>query len=139
MRTAATPTDDSLPLDFYWVPDGPISQYYIYLHFAEIVMLNASQLRSFNVTIDGNDWYRSLVPSYLSTVTLYSASVLPRGEYQFSIIKTQSSTLPPIINAVEIYSVKNLSQSATDQEDGMYVLFYTCFSNIISILIYIEF
>ena len=139
MRTAATPTDDSLPLDLYWVPDDPISQYHIYLHFAEIVMLNASQLRSFNVTIDGNDWYRSLVPSYLSTGTLYSPSVLPRGKYQFSIIKTQSSTLPPIINAVEIYSVKNLSQSATDQEDGMYVLFYTCFSNIISILIYIEF
>ena len=119
MRTAATPTNDSLPLDFYWVPDDPISQYYIYLHFAEIVMLNASQLRSSNVTINGNDWYTSLVPSYLSTVTLYSPSILPIGKYQFSIFKTNSSALPPIINALEIFSVKDLSLSATNQEDGM--------------------
>lgn len=119
MRTAATPTNDSLPLDFYWVPDDPISQYYIYLHFAEIVRLNASQLRSSNVTINGNDWYTSLVPSYLSTVTLYSPSILPIGKYQFSIFKTNSSALPPIINALEIFSVKDLSLSATNQEDGM--------------------
>ena len=119
MRTAATPTDNSLPLDFNWVPDDPISQYYIYLHFAEIVMLNASQLRSSNVTINGNDWYTSLVPLYLRTVTLYSPSVLPMGKYQFSIFKTNSSTLPPIVNALEIYSVKDLSLSATNQEDGM--------------------
>ena len=119
MRTAATPTDDSLPLDFDWVPDDPISQYYIYLHFAEIVMLNASQLRSSNVTVNGNDWYTSLVPSYLKTVTLYSPSVLPMGKYQFLIFKTNSSVLPPIVNALEIYSVKDLSLSATNQEDGM--------------------
>ena len=35
-------------------------------------------------------------------------------------MKTENSTLPPIINAIEVYSVKNLLQSETDQEDGMY-------------------
>lgn len=134
MSTASTPKNDSIPLMFEWEPDDPISQYYIYLHFAELEILNANQSRSFNITINGNiNWYASFVPEYLSTATIYSPSVLPRGKYIFSILKTQSSTLPPIINAVEIYSVKNLSLSATDQEDGM-----LCFSIHISILIYIE-
>lgn len=117
MSTAATPTNNSLPLDFYWVPDDPISQYYIYMHFAELVILNANQLRSFAITINGEIWLPSLVPQYLSTSTVYSPSVLPMGKYQFSIFKTNSSTLPPIINALEIYSVKDLSLSATNQED----------------------
>ena len=42
--------------------------------------------------------------------------------YEVLIFKTESSTLPPILNAVEIYSVKNLLQSETDQQDGTYAL-----------------
>ena len=44
---------------------------------------------------------------------------LTGGKCVFSILKTGNSTLPPIINAIEIYTVKDLSQSETDQQDGM--------------------
>ncbi|GLT68774.1 hypothetical protein SLA2020_409760 [Shorea laevis] len=37
--------------------------------------------------------------------------------YDFSIMKTENSTLPPIVNAIEIYSVKYLLQSESDQGD----------------------
>ena len=122
MSTAATPINDSAPLVFNWYPEDATSKYYIYMHFAEVVKLKANQSRSFNVMLNGKQMYGPYVPDYLSAYTLYSGEALTRNEkqYVFSLIKTENSTLPPIINAIEIYSVKNLLQSETDQEDGMY-------------------
>ena len=37
----------------------------------------------------------------------------------FSIYKTPKSTLPPILNAMEVYIVKDFLKAPTDQEDGM--------------------
>jgi hypothetical protein len=38
--------------------------------------------------------------------------------YQLSLSKTENSTLPPIINAIEVYKVQDFSQSETQQDDG---------------------
>lgn len=120
MRTAVTLINDSDPLVFTWKAENATSEYYIYLHFAEVVELKANQSRSFNITINGESFYESVVPDYLSAVTVYSTPALSIvEEYTVSIFKTKNSTLPPILNAAEIYSVKNLLQSETDQEDGM--------------------
>ena len=133
MSTAATPINDSASLNFYWEPEDATSKYYIYMHFAEVVKLKANQSRSFNVILNGTHWYGPYVPEYLWTFTLYSKYALPStgGKYVFSLVKTENSTLPPIINAIEIYSVKNLLQSETDQEDGMF--FHTSISQCISL------
>ena len=129
MRTAATPKTDSSPLNFNWDSETATSEYYIYMHFAEVEQLKANQYRSFNITINEKPFYGPFVPKYLSTITLYSPSPLTiANNYEVSIFKTENSTLPPILNAVEIYSVKNLSQSETDHQDGM--LLYTYASNL---------
>ncbi|KAK7843157.1 putative leucine-rich repeat receptor-like protein kinase [Quercus suber] len=118
MSTAATPETDSSPLNFNWDSETATSEYYIYMHFAEVVKLKANQSRSFNVTINGEPFFGPYVPVYLYTETWYRKSPLTMAEnYEASIFKTENSTLPPILNAVEIYSVKNLSQSETDQQD----------------------
>ncbi|KAL0010237.1 hypothetical protein SO802_005345 [Lithocarpus litseifolius] len=118
MSTAATPKTDSSPLNFSWDSETATSEYYIYMHFAEVVKLKANQSRSFKITINGNPFYGPYVPMYLYTETLFSPSALTiANNYEVSIFKTENSTLPPILNAVEIYSVKNLSQSETDQQD----------------------
>uniref|UniRef100_A0A2N9FCN1 Malectin-like domain-containing protein n=1 Tax=Fagus sylvatica TaxID=28930 RepID=A0A2N9FCN1_FAGSY len=125
MSTAATPRNDSSPLVITWEAENATSEYYIYMHFAEVEKLNANQSRSFNITINGNHFFGPVLPPYLSTYTVYSQSALMMAKkYEVSIFKTESSTLPPILNAVEIYSVKNLLQSETDQQDGM--LFNAC-------------
>ena len=123
MSTAATPINDSAPLVFHWNPEDATSKYYIYMHFAEVVKLKANQSRSFN----------GILNEYLWTFTLYSKYALPStgGKYVFSLVKTENSTLPPIINAIEVYSVKSLLQSETDQEDGMF--FHTSISQCISL------
>jgi hypothetical protein len=128
MSTAVTPINGSAPLEFNWDSDAKTSEYYIYIHFAEVVKLEANQSRSFNITLNGKYWYGPLVPDYLSTTTLYSPSAITGSKkYEFSIFKTETSTLPPILNAIEIYSVKYFLQSETDQGDGTYMLLITIY------------
>ena len=123
MSTAATPRNDRSPLFITWEADNATSEYYIYKHFAEVEKLNANQSRSFSITINGKHFHGPVVPQYLYATTVYSQSALMMAKrYEVLIFKTESSTLPPILNAVEIYSVKNLLQSETDQQDGTYAL-----------------
>ena len=119
MSTAATPISESAPMEFYVPPTDTNSEFYVYMHFAEVVRLRAIESRSFNITINGELWYGPLSPRYLLTDTVYSTAPLTGGKYVFSILKTGNSTLPPIINAIEIYTVKDLPRSETDQQDGM--------------------
>ncbi|KAG6665186.1 hypothetical protein CIPAW_02G143700 [Carya illinoinensis] len=118
MNTAITPVNESAPMGFIdWEPDNKNTQIYIYMHFAEVVKLEPNQFRSFNITLNGKHWYGPVVPNYLSTTTVYSTGPETGGTYNFSMVKAEGSTLPPILNAVEIYYVKDFLQSETDQED----------------------
>uniref|UniRef100_A0A7N2LNL2 Malectin-like domain-containing protein n=1 Tax=Quercus lobata TaxID=97700 RepID=A0A7N2LNL2_QUELO len=121
MSTAVTPftTNDSIGL--YWSPNNATSQYYFYMHFAEIENLQANQSREFNIFLNGDLWYKALSPRYLVATTIYSPTyrTKPDSETKFKIWinKTETSTLPPILNAIEIYTVNQLLQAQTDQKD----------------------
>ena len=125
MSTAVTPftTNDSIGL--YWSPNNATSQYYFYMHFAEIENLQANQSREFNIFLNGDLWYKALSPRYLVATTIYSPTyrTKPDSETKFKIWinKTETSTLPPILNAIEIYTVNQLLQAQTDQKDGMFL------------------
>lgn len=121
MSSAATPTNTSAPLEFYWNPDDPTTSYYIYMHFAEVVKLKANQSRSFNISVNGKFLYGPVVPAYFSVSTVYSTSAISGGDQiLFSLTQTESSTLPPIVNALEVFSVKYLLQSESNQPDGAF-------------------
>nr|POF21779.1 putative lrr receptor-like serine/threonine-protein kinase [Quercus suber] len=119
MSTASTPINVSAPLELNWnSQNATSSQYYVYMHFAEVVNLKANQSRSFNVTVNGKFFYGPIVPQYLYTSTVYSTSILAIAQnYDLLIFKTKSSTLPPILNALEIYSIRDLSKPGTNQQD----------------------
>ncbi|KAB1218471.1 hypothetical protein CJ030_MR3G026351 [Morella rubra] len=104
-------------MEFSWNPDDDESGYYLYMHFAEFIKLEANQSRSFNITFNGEPWFGPFVPRYLNAQIVFTKSALTGGKYAFSIFKTESSTLPPIINAIELFSVKYLLQSETHQDD----------------------
>ncbi|KAK7837759.1 putative lrr receptor-like serine/threonine-protein kinase [Quercus suber] len=121
MSTAVTPltTNDSIGL--YWSPDNATSQYYFYMHFAEIEKLQANQSREFNIFLNGKLWYEALSPSYLAATTIFSRTYRTKPDnetyFQIWINKTETSTLPPLLNAIEIYTVNQLLQAQTDQKD----------------------
>ncbi|XP_068303430.1 LRR receptor-like serine/threonine-protein kinase IOS1 [Pyrus communis] len=116
-RSASTPLDPSDTMDFNWNAPDTSTQYYIFIHFAELQLLKANQSRSFNITLNGDHWFGPFVPAYLSTITVFSPSALTGGNYSFSLVQTENSTLPPILNAMEIYTLIDLSQSETNTDD----------------------
>ncbi|KAM1060294.1 hypothetical protein TB1_024219 [Malus domestica] len=117
MRSASTPLDPSDTMDFNWNAPDTSTQYYIFIHFAEFQLLKANQSRSFNITLNGDHWFGPFAPAYLSTITMFSPSALTGGNYSFSLVQTENSTLPPILNAMEVYTLIDLSQSETDTDD----------------------
>ncbi|GMI82110.1 IMPAIRED OOMYCETE SUSCEPTIBILITY 1 [Hibiscus trionum] len=112
METAGTPADVDQPINI----SVPIDQFYVYMHFAEVEVLNNSiESREFDVYINGQKFYGAFRPAYLQVTSLYSESALSSGE--ISIQRTSNSTLPPILNAIEIYEAKNFLLSQTNETD----------------------
>ena len=127
MSTASTPINVSAPLELSWDTENATSEYYIYMHFSEVVKLKADQSRSLNITINGKHAYGPFTPEYLQTITVYTPSILEMAQkHDILISKIENSTLPPIVNAIEIYSVIDLSQSGTDKQDGMFSSTHAC-------------
>ncbi|XP_044496592.1 LRR receptor-like serine/threonine-protein kinase IOS1 [Mangifera indica] len=117
MRTAVVPANLSSSLDFFMHIDHITHHFYVYFHFAEILKLPSNESREMNLFVDGKHWYGPFTPNYLSTTSVKTISPSAGGNLSFSIQRTENSTLPPILNAVELYSVPEGSQSPTDQTD----------------------
>ena len=123
MSTAVTSVTPSTPLDFSWEADNVNDQYYLYMHFKEVEKLAANETRSFNITLNDKFWYDNVTPSISTSTTAYSTKPLTGAtKYQVYLFKTENSTLPPILNAYEVYKVKDFSQSETQQDDGKLAL-----------------
>ncbi|CAJ1955354.1 unnamed protein product [Sphenostylis stenocarpa] len=117
MSTAVTPPNDSDPLVISWEPEDENEQFYVYLHFTELLELATNQTRQFNIMLNGESWFRNFSPRYLGLDTLYTKSAISGEEIIYSMEMTENSTLPPIISALEIYTVIDLQQPQTFQGD----------------------
>uniref|UniRef100_A0A0D3BJ67 Malectin-like domain-containing protein n=1 Tax=Brassica oleracea var. oleracea TaxID=109376 RepID=A0A0D3BJ67_BRAOL len=120
-KTAAVPKNASQPLTLNWTLSEITAQTYIYMHFAEIHNLEANDIREFNITYNGGkNWFPYYRPRKLQMRTLYNPRALnsPDGKFNFSFVMTGNSTLPPLINALEIYNVLNFLQLDTSQDEG---------------------
>jgi hypothetical protein len=95
------------------------------MHFAELQLIDTNAVREFYVNINGKPWYYSsgYTPVYLNSAAAYD-SVPSRysSSYNVSINCTASSTLPPIINAVEVFSVIPTTNLGTEYQDGDYLI-----------------
>ncbi|XP_024022493.1 LRR receptor-like serine/threonine-protein kinase IOS1 [Morus notabilis] len=119
MSTAATPKDESgNSIEFHIEPPNESDRYYLYIHFAELRRLESDDYRAFNINVNGRLLYGPVVPDYLSSTTIYSTKpITGESNYSFSIDKLENSTLPPILNAIEFYTLLDFSLSETQQDD----------------------
>lgn len=127
MATAVTLLNASTKiLEIHWTLKPPTSKFYLYMHFAELQSLQANETREFDVTMNGNVTTESYSPKFFKMQTLYS--ITPRqcdgGECLLQLVKTSSSTLPPLINAIEVFTVIDFSQFETNGDEGIYVGFF---------------
>ncbi|XP_031268890.1 putative leucine-rich repeat receptor-like protein kinase At2g19210 [Pistacia vera] len=117
MSTAVTPENADENLNFSWEIGDPNSRYYSYKYFAEVEFFD-NQTREFDIYENGDLKSKAVSPSYLLTETTYTTKPFAGEKLELQIRKTQSSDLPPIINAIEIYKVKDSSRSQTLQTDA---------------------
>ncbi|KAF2301071.1 hypothetical protein GH714_019884 [Hevea brasiliensis] len=122
MRSASTPANSSIPLKIS-VTGGEVEynnyQFYVYMHFAEVVKHEANQSRQFSISFpNGTVSFGPVTPIYLYTTTVQSITVISGENSEFSFFKVGGSTLPPLLNAIEAYYVVDLLQSETSQTDG---------------------
>ncbi|XP_016648894.1 PREDICTED: probable LRR receptor-like serine/threonine-protein kinase At1g05700 [Prunus mume] len=118
MCTAATPKSASGSLDFSWKPVDKNSEYYVYMHFAEVEKLKTNHSRQQYVTKNGVLFQELFSPEYLYTRTLFTRlAVGGEVQYNFSIFAAENSTLKPIVNAIELYMVKEFLEPETNEED----------------------
>ncbi|CAI8594646.1 unnamed protein product [Vicia faba] len=117
IRTCSTPKNENDSLEFSWTSNDPNTKFYVYLYFAEVERLQRTQLRKFSVSWNGSPLSTSLVPKYWQATTLFNSKSLVADEHRISIQRTEDSTLPPILNAVEIYVVRQLDALPTFEED----------------------
>nr|WAP48841.1 malectin leucine-rich repeat receptor-like kinase 1a [Medicago truncatula] len=118
MSSALTPVNASDPLELYWNADNGNDQYYLYMHFNEVENLAPNETRAFNIRVSDTFWHGPVIPIYRKVKTIYSTTPLTGGtRYPISLFKIENSTLPPIVNAIEIYKVKDFSQPETKQDD----------------------
>ncbi|KAG1346650.1 putative LRR receptor-like serine/threonine-protein kinase [Cocos nucifera] len=121
MQTAAIPANSS-SLKFYWnsEDEDTLSGYHLILHISELQYLSGSTTRPFDVHPNGKLRFDPLKPDYLLSDALYSGDTFEIGyrRYNVSLDATRNSTLPPILNAFEIYTISPLSNVPTDIRDA---------------------
>ncbi|CAM0954479.1 unnamed protein product [Alopecurus aequalis] len=123
MQTAITPINATSPIEFSWDAEpsanDPAPGYICILHLSELQLLPPGAARQFVVTMNGLFWYgRGFSPQYLYSDTLYNTG--PNygfHEYNVSINATANSTLPPILNGLEIFSVVPTTGVPTAAQD----------------------
>ncbi|KAJ0525119.1 putative transferase [Helianthus annuus] len=130
MSTAITPIN-STELYYRWNATS-IDEYIIYVHLAEVEILESNQKREFNIYNNGI-FIGTFSPSTSITTIMLSSN---SPTYELILRQTLNSTLPPILNAIEVYTLKQLLQNQTDDQDGRYihsllVTYISVYSNIL--------
>ncbi|GLU22324.1 hypothetical protein SLE2022_384110 [Rubroshorea leprosula] len=119
LRTAAQPLNvwDSLNASYNIIsPDYSSRDLYVYFHFAEIVKTTKDQQREICITLNGVE-LGSITLDYLKPQSIGPQNFSIKGSVNFSIKATTKSTLPPLLNAYEIYMDVNFSASPTNPVD----------------------
>nr|POF10764.1 putative leucine-rich repeat receptor-like serine/threonine-protein kinase [Quercus suber] len=119
LKTAAKTQNSSIPLSLYWSPPDSLSKCYVYFHFAEIEKLEAGQQRELKINLNGERYLTESVKlDYLKPHTIVQNNPPISGErIHFSISAVEGTKLPPILNAVEIFVLKELPNKTTAVDD----------------------
>ncbi|CAL4898566.1 unnamed protein product [Urochloa decumbens] len=130
LESASTPVN-ATRMDFTWSSDPSINSddtpYLFMLYFAELQRVSSYAMRRFDILVDNVTWNGSqhYIPKYLSAEVVKTVVKGP-GQHDFSLVATPDSTLPPILNAFEIYSVKTMNGVMTNDADGLEYLHKSC-------------
>lgn len=88
------------------------------MYFSEVAELDSTQNRSFLLYIDNKLESGTIVPPYGSVSEFYISNMTASSNTSFSLVATADSTLPPLINAMEVFLISNPLTDGTNSNDG---------------------
>ncbi|KAG9456514.1 hypothetical protein H6P81_001022 [Aristolochia fimbriata] len=120
MRTAAVPRSSDGAISVDWEADDPRTEFLVFRHLIDFRSTsggNESSGRPIRCCVNQGDCYvavlQYLVPQAIGT----SAPFTGYTKYSATFEKTADAPLPPLLNAVEIHTVRKLGLSETDSRD----------------------
>ncbi|XP_074579606.1 putative LRR receptor-like serine/threonine-protein kinase At1g05700 [Curcuma longa] len=119
MQTAATPSTNSSKLHFqfdYVNMDALVNQFYFIFHFSELL---PNTKREFNIYLNDQFWYANYSPPHLVAGNVHNTVPSSDGlhYYRWSLDSSGVSPLPPILNALEVYTPMYHTNVPTDSVD----------------------
>ncbi|KAI6685702.1 hypothetical protein NL676_031615 [Syzygium grande] len=95
---------------------------YMNLYFSEVTQLNTTQKRSFELYANDKPLPNPevIVPPYGTITEMWLTNVSASSNTSFSLVATSDSTLPPLINAMEVFDVDVLTDGTNSNDvDGL--------------------
>ncbi|KAL0723749.1 hypothetical protein Bca4012_038348 [Brassica carinata] len=120
IKTAAIPANASEPMNFSWTLDTSDDETYAYLYMADIQKLRNNDTREFDIIANGRvefDPYSPMKFEVEDPAQMHRPHTLRTGTGRVQLSRTRKSTLPPLMNALEIFQVIEFPQSETNQAD----------------------
>uniref|UniRef100_A0A1J3D089 Putative LRR receptor-like serine/threonine-protein kinase n=1 Tax=Noccaea caerulescens TaxID=107243 RepID=A0A1J3D089_NOCCA len=119
IAAGATPLNDTETLKINWNLEPPTSKFHLNMYFAELQTLKANETREFNVTLNGKNIYGPYSPVLLKTDPVLKRAPFEcdEGACLLELVKTTKSTLPPLLNAIEAFTVMDFPQMETFEDD----------------------
>lgn len=123
LKTAGIPANGSSTFVDREYPGTSQDRVFIYLHFSEVQVLAANESREFDISFEDKTIIQSFKPVYLQSKTVYNKLpvICEDEECILSLKKSGNSTHPPMLNAVEVFTVSEFRQADTFGNDGMFV------------------
>ncbi|XP_019091365.1 PREDICTED: leucine-rich repeat receptor-like serine/threonine-protein kinase At2g14510 isoform X1 [Camelina sativa] len=121
IATAATPTNASEPLIFTWNLESADDETYAYIYVADIQQVRANETREIEIVGNGKVIFPPYRPKKFEVGMLTNTVPLKceggGGVCRVQLSETPRSTLPPLMNALEIFTTIEFPQSETNQSD----------------------
>ncbi|KAF7850232.1 hypothetical protein BT93_L5716 [Corymbia citriodora subsp. variegata] len=91
---------------------------YMTAYFSEIARLGSNQKRSFQMYVNNHPVSSPIIPPYGSAAEFYLANTTASSNTNFTLKPTADSTLFPLMNAYEIYTISDPLAGGTNTKDG---------------------
>ncbi|KAL8525588.1 hypothetical protein ACS0TY_014998 [Phlomoides rotata] len=90
---------------------------YINFYFSEVTQLQPNQTRSFRIFLNNDFSDVPILPRYNNCTEFWISNLTVSSKDVFSFVPTNVSTLPPLINAMEVFLIGDELSNGTDTKD----------------------
>ncbi|XP_027063275.1 uncharacterized protein At1g24485-like [Coffea arabica] len=90
---------------------------YINMYFSEVTQLDSTQKRSFRVFKNNQSSSDPILPPYGNFSEIYFSNITVSSNTTFYLESTAGSTLPPLINAMEVFFISDALTDGTNSND----------------------